>query len=96
MIAHMVLDFLAQDQNGNVINVTTTTPPGSDKIQKLLGVISWVAFAALIALTAKSGVTFASAYSDGAASPGQKIAPVACGVGAIIVGSAASWITFFA
>ncbi|MGW4124463.1 hypothetical protein [Nocardia sp. NPDC004711] len=91
----MALEFLAQDQNGNVIQVTTTTPPGSDKIQKLLGVVSWIAFAVLIALTMQSGVKFASAFADGSASPGQKIAPLACGVGAIIVGTAASYVTFF-
>ncbi|GAB4590229.1 hypothetical protein Ntsu_80610 [Nocardia sp. IFM 10818] len=95
MLTQLALDLLAQDQNGDVIQVTTTTPPGSDKIQKLLGVVSWIAFAALIAMTMMSGVKFAQAFTDGTASPGQKMAPLACGAGAIIVGTAATYITFF-
>lgn len=95
MITHFALEVLAQQQGGDIIPVTVTTPPGSEKVQKMLGVVAWIVFAGLIALTTFSGYKFAAAFSEGTASPGQKIAPLACGVGAIIAGTAASIITFF-
>lgn len=100
-VTHAVLELLAQQpspapgQSGTDINFTPTAPPGSDKIKLLLGVASWVATAALIGLTIRSGVSFAQAYSEGHASPGQKVAVVACIVGTIISLSAANIITFF-
>ncbi|MGW4718838.1 MULTISPECIES: hypothetical protein [Nocardia] len=87
-------DVLAQ-QTGDKIPVAPVQPPGSDKIQLLLGVGLWLATAAIVGYGILSGVKFAAAYSEGHASSGQKMAPVACAIGAAITGSAAAWVSFF-
>lgn len=93
-IALAAFDVLAQ-QTGEQISVTPVQPPGSEKIQLLLGVALWLATAALTGLGIVSGFKFAAAFSEGHASPGQKMAPLACAVGAIISTTAALWVSFF-
>ncbi|QIS23638.1 hypothetical protein [Nocardia terpenica] len=82
-------------QSGNIIDPVLTTPPGYDKIRILLGVFLSLVAAFLVGLFIYSGGKFASAYLEGHTSTRGMLAPLFCAGGAIITGTAATWVTMF-
>ncbi|WP_280393814.1 hypothetical protein [Nocardia brasiliensis] len=81
--------------NNSKIPVTIVAPPNADKFQLLLGVGLWLSFVAIIAFGIISGIKLAQSFVDGQASFSGKVAPLGAAVGAIISGTAATWVSFF-
>ncbi|WP_072713707.1 hypothetical protein [Rhodococcus rhodnii] len=84
-------------QEGSFSDITVVTPPGDmeGKTKLILGLGLWLATAALIGLAMYCGFTFAKSFADGQASRGEKFAFIGCGIGAVLVAGASSFVTFF-
>lgn len=88
-----LVTVLAQQDPG--FTITTVAPPNSDKFLKLAGVVLWGCMLACIFFGMYSGVKLAQAFAEGTQTASGKLAPLGAALGAIISGTAASWVTFF-